>query len=273
MVFCACHEVPAPYDYDKSVDKVYDDYAKHKETLFQEFAKGKRVCRNHCYFDEHTETWSQQYNPLHCTEYACRYCLILDKELTTKKGNIFYDLKITTKPEEITLFSKEYEVSIQKDKRLLEHNVSLDLCNAILKACPDAPQKKMEDKFFSQLFFAKYYDRFFQVEAINVRAQARVSRDLMQDIADAKAGYMVTHEADTLAEAKKQKAERREKALQGRIRRAKKLILEHGIDGIDSADYYRVQRMIDKGQISKEELIRLEQQHKEQQNFEQLRLF
>lgn len=51
---------------------------------------------------------------------GCRYCTILGKELDTKKGNIFYDLKIARKPEKLTLFTKDYEVIIHKDKRLLE---------------------------------------------------------------------------------------------------------------------------------------------------------
>ena len=130
IIFCACHEVPAPYDYEKSADKVFDDYERKKEALFQEFAKGKRVCKWQCSFDEHTETWEQGYEPFICVNrpVPCEYCSILDKELDKRKGNIFYDIKTTRKPEELSLFSQEFEVSIQKDKRLLQNNVSLDIC-------------------------------------------------------------------------------------------------------------------------------------------------
>lgn len=276
MVFCACHKVDAPYCYERSIEKVADEYNQRKEALFQSFARDKkRICRHHCYFDEHTETWIQRYDPMECARcYAgCHYCSILGKELDTKKGNVFYDLKITRKPEEMTLFSKEYEVYVQKDKRLLERNVSLDLCKAILQFCPDKAQKQAESKYSRDLFFAEYHGRYFRVEAVNVRAESRVSRDLLQDIADAQAGYTVTHEADVLAAAKQQKSERREKARQARIRKAKKLILQYGLDGMPATDLYRVRRMIDKGLITGEEISSLEQQRTEQQSIEQLTFF
>ncbi len=275
MVFCACQEVSVPYLYENSLDKVLDDDRRKKEWLFQDFAKGKRVCRQHCHFDENTETWTQHYNPLDCSRngLGCRYCTILGKELDTKKGNIFYDLKITRKPEEMTLFTKEYEVNIHKDKRLLECNVSLDICKAILKTCPDAAQKQAESKFSRELFFDKYHGKYFRVEAVNVRAESRVSRNLMQDIADVRAGYTVTHEADVLAAVKQQKSERREKAKQARIRKAKRLILQQGLDGITAQERCRIQRMIDKGLISKNDLSLLQKEHEEQQSIEQLTFF
>ena len=78
----------------------------------------------------------------------------------------------------MTLFTKEYEVNIHKDKRLLECNVSLDICKAILKTCPDAAQKQAESKFSRELFFDKYHGKYFRVEAVNVRAESRVSRNV-----------------------------------------------------------------------------------------------
>ncbi|RAQ28672.1 Uncharacterised protein [uncultured Ruminococcus sp.] len=276
MVFCACHEVDVPYCYERSIEKVSDEYNQRKEALFQSFARDKkRICRHHCYFDEHTETWVQRYDPMECarSHTDCHYCTILGKELDTKKGNIFYDLKTTRKTEELTLFAKEYEVAIRKDKKLLERNVSLDICRAILKVCPDAPQEKAEGKYSRELYFSEYHGMYFKVEAVNVRVECRASRDLEQDIADAQAGYTVTHEADTLAAAKQQKSERREKARQARIRKAKKLILQHGMDGLLETDLYRVRRMIDKGLITGEEIFSLEHQRTEQQSVEQMTLF
>lgn len=182
-------------------------------------------------------------------------------------------MKITRKPEEMTLFTKEYEVNIHKDKRLLECNVSLDICKAILKTCPDAAQKQAESKFSRELFFDKYHGKYFRVEAVNVRAESRVSRNLMQDIADVRAGYTVTHEADVLAAVKQQKSERREKAKQARIRKAKRLILQQGLDGITAQERCRIQRMIDKGLISKNDLSLLQKEHEEQQSIEQLTFF
>lgn len=275
IVECACHETAEPYAYERSIDKIRDDRDKWKEALFQEFAKGKHICRRHCRFDEHTDTWSQVYDPMDCAHdrASCRYCTILDKELDTKKGNIYFDLKTTRKGEDRGLLTREFEVSIQKDKRLLEHAVSVDICNAILKLQPDAPQRKAEDKYSRDLFFAEYHGRFFQVEAINIRVQTHAGRDLLQDLADIQAGYTVTHEADTLAAAKAQKAARRQKSLQARIRKAKKLILLHGLDGIDPTEAYRVNRLINKGLISLSDVEELELQREQQQGIEQLSLF
>ena len=203
IIFCACHEVPVPYDYEKSADKVFDDYERKKEALFQDFAKGKRVCKWQCSFDEHTETWEQGYEPFICVNrpVPCEYCSILDKELDKRKGNIFYDIKTTRKPEELSLFSQEFEVSIQKDKRLLQNNVSLDICNAILKVDPDVVQDQVESDLSTPLFLAERLGTYLKIEAVNIRVESRASRDLLQDIADAQAGYIVTHVADRLAEA------------------------------------------------------------------------
>lgn len=111
------------------------------------------------------------------------------------------------------------------------------------------------------------------MEAVNVRAEGRVSRDLLQDIADVQSGYTVTHEADVLAAAKAQKAERRQKALQARIRKAKMLILQCGLSGIGPTEKYRVQKMIDKGLITQEDLSYLDQQRTELQSIEQLSFY
>lgn len=64
----------------------------------------------------------------------------------------------------------------------------------------------------------------------------------MQDLADVQAGYTVTHEADVLAAVKKQKSERRQKALQARVRKAKRLLLEHGLEDMDAAEHHWVQK-------------------------------
>ena len=278
IIFCACHEVPAPYDYEKSADKVFDDYERKKEALFQEFAKGKRVCKWQCSFDEHTETWEQGYEPFICVNrpVPCEYCSILDKELDKRKGNIFYDIKTTRKPEELSLFSQEFEVSIQKDKRLLQNNVSLDICNAILKVDPDVVQDQVESDLSTPLFLAERLGTYLKIEAVNIRVESRASRDLLQDIADAQAGYIVIHEADRLAEAKRQKSERREKAKQAHIQKMKKLLLEHSLEELkknDYRNYYRVAKMIQKGVISEEEAAALDKRREEQRSIEQLTFF
>ena len=111
------------------------------------------------------------------------------------------------------------------------------------------------------------------MEAVNLRAECRVSRNLMQDLADARSGYTVTHEADVLAAIKQQKSERKEKANQARIRKAKKLILQYGLDKIPAADLYRVRKMIDKGLVSMEDISMLERRHNVEQGMEQLTFF
>lgn len=110
-------------------------------------------------------------------------------------------------------------------------------------------------------------------DGTDFRVESRASRDLLQDIADAQAGYIVTHEADRLAEAKRQKSERREKAKQAHIQKMKKLLLEHSLEELkknDYRNYYRVAKMIQKGVISEEEAAALDKRREEQRSIEQL---
>ena len=42
--------------------------------------------------------WHAGYNPMECADSygrACRYCQVLGKELDTRRGNVFYDVKET----------------------------------------------------------------------------------------------------------------------------------------------------------------------------------
>ena len=154
--------------------------------------------------------------------------------------------------------------------------MSLDICNAILKVDPDVVQDQVESDLSTPLFLAERLGTYLKIEAVNIRVESRASRDLLQDIADAQAGYIVIHEADRLAEAKRQKSERREKAKQAHIQKMKKLLLEHSLEELkknDYRNYYRVAKMIQKGVISEEEAAALDKRREEQRSIEQLTFF
>lgn len=274
IVFCACHETAEPYDYEKSMEKICDERRKWQEERFLAFAKDRRVCRMHCHFDERTNTWSQFYDPLICAELGtCSFCSILGRDLDPQKGNVFYDVKTTRKKETPDLFGNEYAVSVVKGKRLLDHNVSLDICRLILQHCPDCVQRKEESRYSRELFFSEYHGRFFHVETEKLRAVPRAGRDLEQDLADARDGIAVYHAADTVKQAKAEKTERRKKAQQDRLRKAKRSILQNGKAWMDSPDHYRIDRLLRKGLISQEEIEELERRHDEQAAIQQLSLF
>ena len=54
IVSCMCSETSEKFDYEKSIDKVFDDKVKHEKMLFEKFKEKKkgRVCSEMCRFDE-----------------------------------------------------------------------------------------------------------------------------------------------------------------------------------------------------------------------------
>lgn len=121
QVECACHEVTVPYAYNRSWDIIEDEEQAVQEDLLEAYKqkmKG-RVCREHCHFDRQKQQWRQIYDPIHvCAQRRCSFCFILQKELSRSRGNIFYDVKISTKVSGKGLFPDEYPVQIIKGKKI-----------------------------------------------------------------------------------------------------------------------------------------------------------
>ena len=95
-----------------------------------------------------------------------------------------------------TLFEGQTDSRIIKGKRLFEHPVSMDIAKACARLCQDRIRDKMRSHYSKELFFSEYHGKYFSFEVLNVRAERRESRDLMQDLEDIRNGIQIVHASD-----------------------------------------------------------------------------
>jgi len=208
--FCACHPATTPYDYENSFEKAEDERQAEKNQKYQEYADahGGRVCWNHMYYDERTRKWQQRYDPGDCARLKCSgMCPILGRELDRKKGNVYYDTKITYRRYDLdgTLFEGQKDTVVTRGIRKFKYPVSMDICRNYVKLCREKLIRDVQiNDYHYELFMAEYHGREFGLEIYNIRAEQRESRDLAQDLQDIRDGIKVCHASD---DEKRRKAE------------------------------------------------------------------
>ena len=239
LLQCDCHQTNRIYEYEKSVDKIRDDMQKEKNRKYEEFVrkKGGHVCKWHTLYNEWTGEWKQDYDPMVCAAYCMNIgkdCDLTHKPVSRKKGNVFYDVKITRIRHDGTLFDGQETVTIVKGARLFETMKSMTICEAA------ARRKKMIQGRNEIKYHAERTLLGTKVEVVNIRAERRESRDLMQDLQDIRDGIEVIHESDKAKQQKADKKARRQQAAEKRIRKLEKKLLETGYDALPEYSVDRI---------------------------------
>lgn len=254
--FCVCHR-SGRYSYEESIEKVRDKQNWEKKKLYEEYSKkqGGRLCQSHMRYDEKKKQWNFTYNPIICTKICSSgFCPLRNKMLDSKRGNVFYDLKVMTVRKDDTFFHGEPLVSIEKGRRLLEKPVSMDICREVVKMGTEHIRNNLWLNRFSYLHM---YDRDLNIEILNLRAEVRESRDLEQDLEDIRNGITVVHESDQIQAAKKWKREKRQERKEKRIERMEKLLRQCGYENLPAGEKYTVSKM-----LGKERIAALEEEYK-----------
>lgn len=288
--FCNVHMTNEEYRYESSLEsirKLLDDKINREKISFS-LQKNGRVCDMHMNYDREKGEWIMHYDPSTCGKLKCvghfsgnKYesgeviCPILGRPLDKAKGNVYYDIKKTYRRYDLdgTLFDGQIDTEIEKGIRFFDHPVSMDICRNVVKLCQDEIRWKVNMKFHSELFFAEYYGRYFKIEILNIRAEQKESRDLMQDLQDIRDGIKVYHASDSEKADKKHKSEKRQKAKEKRIADIEKKILKVGYGNMEPIDQNRACKLIDFDRIDELEAIREENLKKEQEKPVQLSLF
>lgn len=268
------------YCYEGSVEhilKLHDDEIRRQEISFG-LQRNGRVCQEHMRFSRETLEWEMDYDPYHCGLRGCTgMCPILGHELDKKRGNVFYDVKISYLRNDLngTLFEGQVDTQIIKGKKLFDHPVSMDICKICARLCQDRIKDKMRTHYFTQLFFSEYHGRYFSFEIQNVRAEQRESRDLMQDLEDIRNGIQIIHASDAEKRNKENKKERRQKLRESAIRRLEKKLLENGYESLEkfSADRRHADKWLGEERIAELEQMRLEKEKERKEQPVQLSLF
>lgn len=259
---CNCHQTDRPYTYEGSVEEAHDHVRKEAEELWEVFKAQHKghVCRMHRHYGRTTKTWKAFYDPIDCAYLnCCSYCSVLAKELDTRKGNVFYDLRRSWTVKGEGLFPDQRKTVVEKGLKLLERTASMTLCEVIVKYSRHEIERRVRLENHHDLFFNKT----LTIEVINLRAARVDKRDILQDLQDAANGIEVTHVADSLKAAKEQKRARRETAKAGRIKKVEKMLLSCGWEDLDTTWKIRAERLLTSERIC--ELLRQRQAPKETQ--------
>jgi hypothetical protein len=239
IVQCACKLVSVEYDYEKSFDRAWDERYAEKERLYQEFVERTKghCCRWHMHFNEKEKKWILTYDPMACARWnhCGEICDLTKKPLNPKKGNVFYDIKTISYRHDGGLFDGEQVVTMLKGNRLFNKPCSLTVCDEIVKRCKDYILERVKSKYHNQLFL----NPDMVIEILNVRAEYRESRDLLQDLTDVQNGIKVIHQSDLEKAAKVNKSKRKE----ARRLRLKNKILKNGFYKLETIDKVRANKL------------------------------
>lgn len=272
-VQCSVHIALKSFDYDSSIEKIRADNEAKKEKLYQKFcdARNGKVCRTMSRFNSEKGEWSIKYDPMNCL--GCTYCTLLDRDMGTERGNVYYDIKTTRLRQNAGLIPDDKVASITKGVRLFDKNRNLELCKIISRCGREEIESKVRMKYSTELHFAKYHNEFFEVEVLNIRAEKRESRDLEQDLRDIAMGIEVSHQSDIDKSAKLQKKQMREKRMEDKIKRIRNKVLSGDVKSLTGSEKRQLDKLLDKEIISTSEVEGWQTEYKNKQQYNQMSLF
>ena len=267
---CVCRLTDAPYDYEKSAEKVEAERDRSKREAYAEISGGQ-YCANVVACNGYEPGYYRiDFDVERCIQYRCQnpVCSITKKERNLQKVNVFYDIvreRITRRG-----ILEDRQTSVEKGVRVFSKPVArtdAELWLAAKKAGYNpfldkdviSPRLNMEDRRMD--WFSKHhrkwpdYDYFeFHYRVQNIRIEAKETRDLMQDIQDTENGIEVFHASDAEKAEKAKKQEGRQRAEEEKERKIRNIRLrsfdEHWKDpkwaasfrSYFGADYERMMR-------------------------------
>lgn len=258
--FCVCHKTEEPYDYENSFEKAEKGRQEEKKQKYQEYsdAHAGRICNRHMNYNERTREWNMHYEPYLCAKMCFsqnNYCPILGRELSKKRGNVYYDLKrsgvIKQSDAQMSLFDEKEWTHIEKGIRVFDKPCSMDICESFVRVQSDKISRDYKINHSREYLF----DKSLKVEIQNIRAESKPSRDLMQDLQDIQAGITITHASDLEKRRKEQKKEQRIQAKENRIEKLEKKLIMIGYKNLEP---YSIDRVHADKWLSKERIAELE---------------
>lgn len=265
---CACHRTEAPYNYENSIERILKEKDQKKHAAMEQFIDDRNghACVHHMYYNEDTETWRMEYDPMECAKQGCRgFCPIRGRELSNKRGNVYVDKKYTRIRNDGTIFDGEVSTEIFKDVRFLKSPVSMDICEELVSKC--------RDRILQHYKMNSVLDHTSKLEIINIRAASRPSRDLMQVLEDIRAGIAIFHESDLIAKTKADKRAHREALLARKKKALAKKLVAVGLSNIPSTsvDYTHAHKWFTPEELDEFEEQRLKKQ--QDNSYYQITLF
>lgn len=262
---CVCHKTASPYDFENSIEKADKERREEKERKYKEYADvhNGRVCQNHMYYDERTREWHLRYDPEICAVMCCSkngYCPILNKKLSRKRGNVYYDVKTSgiyqRRGDQISMLDGTPWTNVRKAVRYFKKPCSIDICEAFVKI----GFGKIRDKYYWGHSGERLTDPSWDFEILNIRAESKPSRDLIQDLEDIRAGISIVFDPDWEKESAERKKQARALLKQKKIEKLEQKILETGYGNLKE---YSLDRIHADKWLTRERIAELESQRRE----------
>ena len=106
----------------------------------------------------------------------------------------------------------------------------MDICEAFVKLQGDRIYEEYK-RNHSRLWAS---DRTFQAEVLNIRAESRPSRDLMQDLEDIRNGIEIRYDTDLRKTGKELKSRKRAEAMEKKIQTLEQKLLDVGYENLEA---------------------------------------
>ena len=277
--WCVCHRTKEPYDFENSIEKADQERKAEMDRKYQEYSEAHngRICKNHMFYNERTREWKLNYEPKRCAHMCFSkngYCPVLGKELSKKRGNVYYDLKksgiLQQRENQQSLFDGERWTHITKGIRFFDKPCSMDICEAFVKI----QSNEICHDYDINHSWEKLLDNTVEWEILNIRAESKPSRDLMQDLQDLQEGIKITFDEDSRKQEAESKKEKRSAAQKKKIERLEKKILETGYWNMEphSLDCIHADKWLGADRIDELEEMRQQRLKEEREKPVQLQL-
>lgn len=230
---CAYHQTDKPYDYEQSVEKLWDEWDKIKHTAWMEATQG---CYCGCLeWDRSKRKYVKRFYVARCIQIGCKneVCVITKLTRNLDKVNIFYEI-LRVKHYQIGLIENT-ERTLEKGVKVFNKSVARTDAEIWLKHNQNKFSPRMNRYDRTNVFFSEHhgetgfgeYEWFkFSITPQNIRIERWESRDLLQDLRDIQEGFEVTHASDLQKQKKEAYKERKVKRQEAKQRRIEKRSIE-----------------------------------------------
>jgi hypothetical protein len=236
VVKCSFHLANRSYDYENSIEKLRDEAEARKDQAriaiyrkmkgYLQHIEGYSYCNNIRWHNDE-DRWGARYDPSVCAQ-GCGYineiCLFTGREIDcSKKANVFYDLKVTRIRHEGGLFDGEKIVSITKGIKAFSSPIPVAICEEYARLCKQEVLRREQSGLSRELHF--HPDT--EIEILNIRAERRETKDLLQDLHDAEEGLEIVHASDLIKAKAQAKRDRKLERQEAKHRKAEKSNIEN----------------------------------------------
>jgi len=241
---CIFHQIVRGYDYEISVEKLWDEWDNIKSQAWKTATSDIGYCRCMTWNRENRK-YIARHNVVECIRSGCKneICAVTKKPRNLQKVNIYYDILRVWRYQKglLTYEDKKPEKGVRRFPKAFARSdaeiwLKLNGDNDV-KFQPKLTSTDRQERHFSEYHGKngfRDYDWFeFSLTVQNIRIEYRERRDLAQDLADIADGIEVVHAGDVT----QQKAqEKRNRKLKRQTAKQRRLVREQALNNTNEPE-------------------------------------